>query len=343
MWCERPLHRVPAFQERYRCGHFSTRGEQEAWLKWRDVQEPGIEQSTDAIVRPLAIAACDLDRAITRGASSFPGPFMLGHEFTGEVISVGEAVTGVRPGDRVLASFQPSCGHCTPCGRRLSSTCQEVTNGAMYGIGAAGGNWAGAIADAIRVPWADANLLCLGEDINLNAVASASDNFADALRCVEEPLARHAGASVLIAGSGSIPLYAIVWAQHLGASQITLASKDRFCLEVGDRLGAECLEVGEWPSRFRNHDVTVDATNDVAGLAAVLRSTGAYGECTSASIYFGLETVPVPMFNLNMKGVHFHTGRVNSASLMGHVIDQVRLGADPDRIEPVYCGHGGCH
>lgn len=310
-------------------------GEKGTPLAWQDIAVPELIAPGDALVKPLAVAACDLDRSITSNASPFPGPFVLGHEFTGEVMGVGAEVAGFKPGDRVLVSFQPSCGHCSRCGFGHTSVCASVPNGTMYGIGPSGGDWGGAITDLVRVPWADANLVSLGEHLDARALASASDNLADGVRTVAPPLKRRPGASVLVAGAGSIALYAVLTAKFLGAEQVTLASKDRFVLDTAANLGATCLDVADWPQRFQSHDITVDCTNDVAGLAAVLRSTEPYGECTSASIFFGGD-IALPMFNLNMRGITFHTGRVNSAASMQEVLGLVSDGLNPDAIDPAY-------
>src|SRR5262245_27637930 len=84
-------------------------------IAWRDIAPPVVNEATDAIVRPLAVAACDLDREIIAGRVPFPVPFVLGHEFAGEVLACGDAVASIAIGDRVLASFQPSCGACERC------------------------------------------------------------------------------------------------------------------------------------------------------------------------------------------------------------------------------------
>lgn len=312
-----------------------TTGHKSNLLEWREVKRPRLTADNEALVRPLAVAACDLDRSIAFGRSPFPGEFMLGHEFTAEVVEVGDAVTGFRPGDKVLASFQPSCGTCRRCGKHFSSVCESVPNGSMYGIGETGGGWPGAYAEFFRVPWAEFNLRIIPDELDPVTLASASDNLADGLRCVEGPLARNPGASVLVAGSGSIPLYAIVCAQFLGAGEISLASSDAFALSVGEKLGVTCLPVESWPKRFKSHDITVDCANDIEGLSAMIKSTSPYGECTSASIHFG-DPIPVPMFNMNMRGISFHTGRVNSASQLSHVLALIGQGLDPERIDPAY-------
>ena len=107
-------------------------------------------------------------------------------------------------------------------------------------------------------------------------------------------------------------------------------------LETAAALGADCLPITQWPKKLQEHDITVDCTNSVAGLSAVLKSTSPYGESTSCSIFFG-GNIEVPMFNLNMKGVTFHTGRVDSAANLQRVLNLVADGLDPDLVNPSYC------
>jgi alcohol dehydrogenase len=302
-------------------------------IEWRSIDAPRLAAPTDALVRPRAVAACDLDRLIAIGRSPFPGPFVLGHEFCGEVVAVGDAIASLRPGDRVVASFQPSCGTCPLCVRGHSSVCASAPRTTMFGIGAAGGDWGGALADLVRVPWASFNLRRIPAGIDPVAIASGPDNLLDGLRTVDQPLSARPGASVLIAGRGSIPLYAALCARHFGAGRISFASDDPFALDTAARLGAESLPVDQWPKRFDTHDITVDCTNHPAGLAAVVRSTAPFGTCTSVSIYFAPET-PMPLSDMYMKGIEFHTGRVDSAAQLDRLLALVGSGLDPNAIDP---------
>ena len=226
----------------------------------------------------------------------------------------GEAL--VRP---VAVAFQPSCGDCGPCRRGHSAACAVVPGTPMYGIGAAGGDWGGALTDLVRVPYASIMMVPLPEGVSAPMAAGASDNVADGYRTVSDALAERPGASVLVAGSGSIALYAAWWARTLGAGDVSLYSRDPALLERAVAFGVAASLVETWPRRFRTHAITVDCTGDPAGLAAVIRSTEAFGRCTSASIYFGGDT-PVPMFDMNMKGIRFDTGRVNAVSLLPEVL-----------------------
>lgn len=302
-------------------------------LGWQEAPCPTIQGPGEALVRPLAVAACDLDLGIAAGTVPFPAPFQLGHEFAGEVVAIGESVRKFSAGDAVAVAFQPSCGGCAPCQRSHSAACAHASGTAMYGIGSAGGDWGGALSDLVRVPFADAMMAQLPAGVSPAMAAGASDNIADGYRTVASALADRPGGSVLIAGSGSIPLYAAWWARILGAGAVTLCTRDRRLAQRAIDLGIDTEHVDEWPRRFSSHAITVDCTSEPAGLAAVLRSTEAFGRCTSASIYFGGDT-PLPLFDMNMKGIRFDTGRVNAATLLPDVLSLIaEHGLTPETIQ----------
>ena len=71
-------------------------------VEWLDAPEPAIEGAQQALVRPLAVALCDLDLAIIRGEYPLQPPVPLGHEFVAEVVEIGDAVLSTSPGDRVI-------------------------------------------------------------------------------------------------------------------------------------------------------------------------------------------------------------------------------------------------
>ncbi len=119
-------------------------------LAWTEAKEPDLEGPGEALVRPLAVATCDLDGAIVKGETPMPGPIALGHECVGEVAAVGSAVEGFAPGDVVVVPFQISCGECGNCRAGLTGNCTTVPARSMFGFGATGGDWGGMLADLIR-------------------------------------------------------------------------------------------------------------------------------------------------------------------------------------------------
>ena len=121
-------------------------------LTWRAVPAPPPPGPLGAIVRPVAVATCDLDRALALGATPFALPLHFGHECVAEVLRVGERVTRVAPGDRVVVPFQISCAACAPCAAGHTSNCASVPPISMYGFGVGGGHWGGACSDELAVP-----------------------------------------------------------------------------------------------------------------------------------------------------------------------------------------------
>ena len=298
---------------------------EERAVQWHDVPDPVLEGPREALVRPLAVALCDIDQPIIRGEAPFPGPIALGHECVAEVVEAGSDV-GFRPGQRVVVPFQVSCGECERCRRGQTGDCLSVPERSMYGFGAFGGDWGGVLSDLVRVPFADHMLVPLPDAIAPATVASASDNIPDGWRAVAPGLERFPGAEVLVVGGGgpSIPLYAVDIALALGASGVTYLDTDPERLRIAESLGAEPLE-GPPPRRHGSYAVTVDGSATHEGLACALRSTAPGGLCTSVAIYFEPET-PVPLLEMYTTGVTLHAGRAQARASIPGVLDLVAEG-----------------
>ncbi len=85
----------------------------------------------DVRVRIDASGVCHSDVSIATGIVPMPTPVILGHEGAGTVLEVGDRVTRVRVGDRVISSFLPACGDCWYCIRNLSQHCVRLLDVAM--------------------------------------------------------------------------------------------------------------------------------------------------------------------------------------------------------------------
>lgn len=81
-------------------------------------------QAGDVLVRIRASGLCHTDLEVIQGSLAYPMPVVLGHEGAGVVEGVGEGVTRVRPGDHVILSWNPHCGHCFYCERDLPILCE---------------------------------------------------------------------------------------------------------------------------------------------------------------------------------------------------------------------------
>ena len=301
-------------------------------LEWHEVPDAKIETVDDALVRPIAVTACDGDVAMLRGETPITGPFAFGHEFVAEVVELGEAVTGFHKGQRVILPVQISCGACARCHKGLTAFCTGVRQPAAWGLGVFGGNWPGAFADALRVPFARHMMVPVPHGVAPNVVASAGDNLADAWRAVAPHLIESPGADVLVVGYGSIGLYVVQIAHALGASRIDYLDPAVERLTLAESLGAHALK-GSSSERVGEYAITVDAvpvdmSPNPAGLACALRSVAPGGVCTSIGLYFS--EPPFPLLHMWTRGVRFHTGPSNARAHMPHVLELVQTG----RIRP---------
>lgn len=303
-------------------------------LEWWDVPEPKLLGPKECLVRPLAVSTCDLDPFTIRGTTPFSatGPFAFGHEFVASVVEIGEGVSSIRVGDRVVVSFQICCGECSYCRRGLTGSCESVPPRSMYGFGPLGGEWGGALSDLVRVPFADFMLVPVPEGVDTASVPSVSDNVCDAWRTVAPHLAARPGSRVLFLGASPSSLYAIQIALALGAESVDYADRDETRLATARALGANAIEVGSWPDRLGSYPITANGVFDAAGLACALRSTEPGGVCTNAAPIFEA-AVPIPLLDMYVTGVTFITGRVNARAHMPDVLELVASGRlEPERV-----------
>jgi len=302
-------------------------------MEWREAPDPALSSDGAALVRPLAVATCDIDALIVQGNAPFQPPFPLGHECVAEVVEVGDAVHGIEPGALVSVPFQISCGECASCLRGRSANCGAVPFMSTYGFGPAVERWGGFLSDLVGVPYAEHMLVPLPAGVQPAAAASASDNIADAWRAVGPPLERDPGSGVLVVGGlgpGSIGLYAVAIALALGSEQVVYADRDERRRALAASFGAETL--AETPKRLGPFPITVDAGGHEAGLALALRSTAPDGTCTSCAVYFG-EQPAVPMLEMYTKGITLVTGRANAREAMPHVLALAAAGTlRPERV-----------
>ena len=302
-------------------------------LEWTEAVEPRLNSDRAALVRPLAVATCDLDALIVTGRSPFAPPFPIGHECVAEVVDLGDGITSLERGQLVSVPFQISCGECVPCLRGRTGNCASVGFMSTYGFGPAVEQWGGFLSDLVCVPYAEHMLVPVPAGLEPAAIASVSDNLSDAWRSVGPQLAEEPGAAVLVvggAGPGSIGLYAVALARALGAASVLYVDADAGRRQTAEALGAETL--ADPPKRLGPFPITVDSSADPEGLALALRSAAPDGTCTSTAIYFG-EQPALPLLEMYTKCVTFKTGRVHVREAMPRVLELVAAGSlEPERV-----------
>jgi alcohol dehydrogenase len=297
-------------------------------LGWREVPAPPAPGPHGAIVHPIAASTCDMDCPLLLGAIQIPLPLHPGHECVAEVLSVGDQVRTVAPGDRVIVPFQINCGVCAACVAGQTGSCVSVPPISMYGFGFAGGHWGGAFADELAVPYADAMLVGLPDGIDHAAAVSVADNVCDAYRHIgphlPAMLARDPDVRVLVLGAtgkrslftASCPLYAGLIARAMGAKSVCFADTRASVRAHAERLGMETVH----PRKLRGMspfplvaDVSVD------GLHVALKSTAAEGVCSSSG---GLHrNARIPFLSMYVRNATLHVGRTHVRTLIPEVLD----------------------
>src|SRR6185436_13963791 len=274
-------------------------------IEWQDVLEPRLQGDGEALVRPLAVARCDIDLFLTSGFFPARGPFALGHECVGEIVALGDGVRGLAVGQRVVVAFQVSCGACGSCGAGHTANCDKFPVLSDYGMQPLSGTeYGGMLSDLVRVPYAEAMLAPVAPDLDSVALASVSDNVLDGYRAVAPHLAQLPGAEVLIVSHGlqSVPLYAVQAAVALGAARVDYASDDDAALALAERLGARPIRTEFEKKPERRYPIVVDAGLTPAGLRYAIRATAPEAICQSVSFYAGGD-MPLPLGRLYTLGI----------------------------------------
>lgn len=197
------------------------------WLQ--DVAEPTVGIN-DVLIRVQKTGICGTDLHIHRwdewARKTIPVPMVVGHEFVGEVVSVGSNVTDFHPGEIVSAEGHVVCGRCRNCLAGRRHLCKDTS-----GIGV---NRTGAFAEYIAVPMT--NVWHHRPDVDRD-VAAIFDPFGNA---VHTALAFDVlGEDVLITGAGPIGIMAVAIVNHAGARHVVITDVNEHRLELARKMGAD--------------------------------------------------------------------------------------------------------
>lgn len=204
------------------------KGEHEVTVE--EIDEPKIEDPTDAVIDVTSTSICGSDLHMYEGRTAADPGIVFGHEPMGIVDEVGDGVGSLEEGDRVSIPFNVACGHCKNCEEGKTGFCLTVNeSGSVPAGGAYGyvgmGPFQGGQAERMRVPFADFNALKLpGGDGHEDDFAMLSDIFPTGWHGTEladlQP-----GESVAIFGAGPVGLMAAYSAKLKGASEIYVVDR----------------------------------------------------------------------------------------------------------------------
>lgn len=199
----------------------------------RDVAEPTIRRD-EVLIEVKAVSVCGSDLHIYNDRHPYWPPVILGHEFAGVIVQVGEDVTGWKVGDRVVTETRTgSCGVCYTCQSGFPQVCEQKR---AYGIGR-NGAFTKFVAGPARL------LHRLPDDIPFE-VGAVMEPTAICISAVLERCGLQAGESVVIAGPGPIGLISLALAKASGvrvAGILGRSSAEGVRFEKARELGADFI------------------------------------------------------------------------------------------------------
>ncbi|KJZ70888.1 hypothetical protein HIM_09714 [Hirsutella minnesotensis 3608] len=200
----------------------------------------------------------------------------MGHEFVGEVVEAGVAVTTVRPGDKVVSPFTVSCGDCFYCKLQNSSRCVNCQVFGSNGLD-------GAQAEYVRVPLADSTVIKAPPGLSDDALILMADIFPTGFFGARNSIAGlgaqdPAEAVVVVIGCGPVGLCAIVSALEYRPRVVFAIDGVDSRLGLAEKLGARPLDLNKGLPSIMSaiQEVTegrgADAVVEVVGQGPALRT-----------------------------------------------------------------------
>ena len=191
----------------------------------------------EALVRVRASGLCATDVHLLSGRQPLGTlPRIVGHELAGEVIALGDGVTGWRPGDRVTAAIDVGCGNCRHCRAGQTQRCRTLRR---IGFERDGGH-----ADYVAVP--AANLVALPAEISYETAAI----LPDAVACMYHSMIHRGmvalGQRIVILGIGGLGVHGVQIARSAGA-EVLATSRRSERRALAERYGAVAIDPATHP------------------------------------------------------------------------------------------------
>jgi Zn-dependent alcohol dehydrogenase len=259
------------------------------------VEQPG---PGEVLVRIDATGVCHSDlHVIQEDGWHHPYPILLGHEGAGTIEAVGDGVTSLAPGDRVVLGWKTACGACAMCERDEPRQCKRppAARGRLFrsdGSELTPVLRAGTFATRTVVP--EVAAVKIPAELPAEQACLIGCAVATGVMSVLETAKVWAGARVAVIGCGAVGLSVIQGARIAGASQIRAIDTDERKLEQARRFGA--TDIGEGP---------VDFAFDVVGRRATfelgLSLLASVGTLTLIGLSPGGETATIDLPGLFAK------------------------------------------
>lgn len=267
-------------------------------IRYMDYEEPAVGPGLVKVrVRATGICGSDVPRVLQGGAHFYP--IVLGHEFAGDVVELGEGVEGLAPGDTVVGAPLVPCGHCPDCQRGDFSLCKQ------YGF--IGSRQQGSFAEYVVLPAGNAVKYDSRIPYEQAAMFEPSTVALHGLKCAGFT----GGGHTAVLGCGNIGIFTVQWAKIFGAKTVTAFDMDEGRLALAERMGADHLvRVGREDPLQRMRQITGGAgfswlfeaagNPDTIRLGFALAANRA-GFCCIGTPHTGLSFTPAEWEQMNRK------------------------------------------
>ncbi len=271
------------------------------------VPDPEILNPRDAIIQITSTAICGSDLHLYDGyMPTMQKGDILGHEFMGHVVEVGNGITNLKIGDRVVVPFTIACGKCFFCLRGLWSACDNSnpnwhiaesllghSPSGLFGYSHMMGGYAGGQAEYVRVPFADVGAHKVPDSLPDEKVLFLTDIFPTGYMAAENCNIQR-GDTVAVWGCGPVGQFAIKSAYLLGAGRVIAIddNPDRLLMAAQDGK-AETLNFDDEDIfdklKFMTGGIGPDACIDAVGLEAHGTSIDALYDRAKAALYLATD------------------------------------------------------
>jgi alcohol dehydrogenase len=244
----------------------------------------------------IAVRATGICRSDWHGWQGHDGdirtlPHVPGHEFAGEIVSVGTDVQKWKPGDRVTIPFVAGCGSCPECECGNPQVCDH-----QYQPGFTG--W-GSFAEYVAVRYADLNLVRLPSELDYVTAASLGCRLATAYRAILLQGKLRSGEWLAVHGCGGVGLSAVMLAKAIGA-QVLAIDVRADALELAQSLGAAAT-------------IRADQVEDVSAAVHAITKRGAE---VSLDALGSRKTCSDSILSLRKRGRHVQVGLLAGADYL---------------------------
>ncbi|MEE8398700.1 MAG: alcohol dehydrogenase catalytic domain-containing protein [Desulfobacterales bacterium] len=308
-------------------------------LRVEETPDPVLLADTDIVLRVEKTAICGSDLHLWNADIALEQGWVVGHEFLGTAAEVGSAVQSIKKGDRVFASCTVGCGTCPSCRRGFYSGCSVTTNNlTMSNIFGFSPFLPGGQAEAVRVPFADANCFHMPDALDAEACLFLTDILPTGYMGAELA-AVSPGDRIVVFGCGPVGTFAQRSAQLRGASQVIAVDLDAGRLERARQWGCETIDASSEDVLEKVREITqgnlADAAIEAVGLPDLVNRAAEVTRPGGTVAVVGIIGVPFELTwqTFRDRNISLRTGLVNPQVYVSQLLPLIEQGRlDPTEI-----------